>query len=222
MRTNSEGPGCLTARPGLPTHVSAERGLQSLPQGALLYLPPTVPLAQPLPLIVTLHGAGGDARGALAPLRAAADVHGLLLLAPKSRGPTWDVILGGYGPDVALLDGALAWTFARYPVNPTHVVLEGFSDGASYALSLGLGNGDLFTHLLAFSPGFLAPAAQVGAPRIFVSHGDADRVLPIERCSRVIVPQLEWAGYDVEYLEFAGPHTVPSEVVEAALTWLGA
>ncbi len=32
---------------------------------------------------------------------------------------------------------------------------QGFSDGASYALSLGVPNGDLFTHIVAFSPGFM-------------------------------------------------------------------
>lgn len=31
----------------------------------------------------------------------------------------------------------------------------GFSDGASYALSLGLPNGNLFSHIVAFSPGFM-------------------------------------------------------------------
>jgi len=53
------------------------------------------------------------------------------------------------------------------------VAIQGFSDGASYALSLGLTNGDLFTHVIAFSPGFAAPAEQRGRPRIYVSHGVA-------------------------------------------------
>ncbi len=46
------------------------------------------------------------------------------------------------------------------------VGIGGFSDGASYALSLGLTNGDLFTHVLAFSPGFMRPASQVGRPKV--------------------------------------------------------
>ncbi|GMA14037.1 alpha/beta hydrolase [Deinococcus metallilatus] len=222
-----EDPGRLAARPGRvrgqPEQVPAQRGLRSLEFGkkrdGLLYVPDTRPI-RPMPLIVMLHGAGCNAQHGLAPLLSHADTHGLLLLAPEARSSTWDVIRGGYGPDVAFIDQALAFVFERYPVDPTRVVLEGFSDGASYALSLGLGNGDLFTHLMAFSPGFMAPARQVGAPRIFISHGEYDRVLPIDRCSRVIVPQLRRAGYDVEYLEFAGPHTVPEEIVEAALAWL--
>ena len=70
-----------------------------------------------------------------------------------------------------MLDRALEWTFSRYAIDQACMAVGGFSDGASYALSLGITNGDLFTHVLAFSPGFVAPAAQRGSPRIFVSHG---------------------------------------------------
>ena len=87
------------------------------------------------------------------------------------------------------------------------------------ALSAGITNGDLFSHIIAFSPGFLAPAGQRGAPRIFISHGTRDEVLPIERCSRQIAPLLDQAGYDLRYLEFAGPHTVPQEIVREAVAW---
>jgi phospholipase/carboxylesterase len=65
-------------------------------------------------------------------------------------------------------------------------------------------NGDVFTRVLAFSPGFRAPAERTGSPRIFVSHGVRDGMLPMDRCSRRIVPQLERGGYDVLYREFDG------------------
>src|SRR5918911_5524024 len=111
-----------------------------------------------------LHGAGGDAQGGLFPFVDRADAAGLLLVAPESRGPTWDVIRDSYGPDVEFIDRALSVVFSRYAVDPSHLAVGGFSDGASYALSLGLTNGDLFTHVLAFSPGFAAPAGHQGAP----------------------------------------------------------
>ena len=99
------------------------------------------------------------------------------------------------------------------------MAVGGFSDGASYALSLGITNGDLFTHVMAFSPGFMAPAGQMGSPRIFVSHGTRDGVLPIDRCSRRIVPELEHGGYDVRYREFAGGHTISNEIALEAVGW---
>src|SRR4051794_17435629 len=108
----------------------------------LLYVPSGYRADRPAPLVVMLHGAGGNARDAMGPLRGLTDLAGFLLLAPDSRGRTWDVLLGGFGPDVAYINRALEWSFGRYAVDPSRVAVAGFSDGASYALSLGLGNGD--------------------------------------------------------------------------------
>ena len=214
--------GRLAARPGKMVH-PAPAGLHPLgldPQrDSFLYVPRSYRPENPAPLVVLFHGAGGHAQHGLAPLRELADARGLILLAPASRTSTWDVIGGEYGPDVALVDRALAHVFARYAVDPARFAAGGFSDGASYALSLGITNGDLFTHLIAFSPGFLAPAAQRGSPRVFISHGTEDRVLPIARCSRVIVPRLQGAGYEVRYREFEGGHTVPPGTAREAVDW---
>jgi predicted esterase len=99
----------------------------------------------------------------------------------------------------------------------------GFSDGASYALSLGVANGDLFDAVLAFSPGFVAAPGEVGRPRVWISHGTGDRVLPVERCGRRVSRELAAAGYDVTYEEFDGGHVVTPDLVTAALqSWLGA
>ncbi|MGF9758186.1 phospholipase [Microvirga sp. 0TCS3.31] len=178
--------------------------------------------AKPAPLIVALHGAGGIATHILDLVAAQAERHGIIVLAPESRGPTWDVIRGGYGPDVAFIDQALTKVFGLHPVDPARIAVSGFSDGASYALSLGVINGDLFDHILAFSPGFLVPTTTADTPRIFISHGVRDEVLPIDPCSRRIVPALRRAGYDVDYHEFDGGHVVPPSMVErAAIRFLG-
>ncbi len=118
------------------------------------------------------------------------------------------------------MDRALDLVFARYTVDPSRVAAEGFSDGASYALSLGLLNGDLFTHVIAFSPGFVTEGHRRGKPRLFVSHGVYDEVLPIDRCGRRIVRDLRADDYDVRYTEFAGGHTVPAEIARTALEWV--
>jgi predicted esterase len=186
---------------------------------ALLRVPAGHDPGRPAPLAVMLHGAGGHAEHGLALLAGAADAAGLVLLAPAARGRTWDVILGAFGPDVEAVDAALAEAFARVAVDPARLAVGGFSDGASYALSLGLGNGDLFTHVIAFAPGFAAPARRVGAPRCFVAHGTRDAVLPIGPCSRRLVPALERSGYAVTYREFDGPHTVPADVAAEAVAW---
>lgn len=167
-----------------------------------------------------LHGAGGSSDQAIQMLLPLADAAGLVVLAPDSRGRTWDFLYGPYGPDVAFLDTALEHVFRRCAVDPGRLAVSGFSDGASYALSLGLTNGDLFTHLVGFSPCILAPAAYTGKPRIFISHGTNDQVLPVERCGRLLAERLKSRGYDVSYREFVGRHAVPPEIARAAVEWM--
>ncbi len=112
---------------------------------------------------------------------------------------------------------ALDKVFRLHAVDPERIAVAGFSDGASYALSIGLINGALFKDILAFSPGFMAPTGQSDLPRVFISHGIHDEVLPIDPCSRRIVSRLKRAGYDVEYQEFDGGHVVPPGMVERAV-----
>ncbi len=217
--------GRLVTRPGSGVPSSEiQRGLQTLgldrDEDAILYVPESYRHEQPAPLVVLFHGAGGDARAGISPLLNHADMVGALLVAINSREGTWDIITsGGFGADIALLERALQVTFSRFAVDASRIAAAGFSDGASYALSVGLTNGDLFTAIMAFSPGFLAPGEVAGQPRIFISHGTQDVVLPIDQTSREIVPQLQSAGYAVEYVEFDGLHSVPDDIVEDALDW---
>jgi phospholipase/carboxylesterase len=52
-----------------------------------------------------------------------------------------------------------------------------------------------------------------------VSHGTADPILPIDSCSRLFVPALLGAGYEVRFHEFDGGHTVPPPVADEAVKW---
>ncbi|HEX8305066.1 MAG TPA: PHB depolymerase family esterase [Jatrophihabitans sp.] len=212
--------GQLSARPGPPTGQPLPAGLHRLDSAgdaeSALFVPPPATGGR-LPLVVLLHGATGHPERALPVLRADAERGGFLLLAPKSRGYTWDIIGGSFGPDLAVLDRLLVEVFDRFEVDPARIALAGFSDGASYALTIGLINGELFSRILAFSPGFTVPGRRAGKPAVFVSHGKADTVLPIDRCSRRIVPLLRADGYQVDYREFAGGHTVPADLATAAV-----
>ncbi|MBO0908414.1 alpha/beta hydrolase [Arthrobacter sunyaminii] len=179
------------------------------------------PLEEPLPLLVILHGAGSDAAKGMSKLAALADELGVVLLAPISRSSTWDAVRGSYGADVRQINSALEDTFAKVRIDPGRIGVAGFSDGASYALGLGLANGDLFTRVLAFSPGFIPGGPCRGAPRFFVSHGIGDDILPIHVTARKIVPALESDGHPVTYREFDGGHAVPQQIAREALDWLG-
>ena len=222
----AEGRARLRQRPHVPSRVTAPGryplGLATGRDG-FLHVPAGYRPERAAPLFVLLHGAGQGARmWSSASLVRLLDAEGVVVLVPESRGPTWDAVRGGFGPDVAFLDRALGAAFARCRIDPARVALAGFSDGASYALSLGVANGDLFGALVAFSPGFFVPPGRRGTPRVFVSHGRQDAVLGIDRTSRRIVPEMRELGYAVRYDEFDGGHAMPPDVVEAAVRWFRA
>jgi predicted esterase len=212
--------GALTARFEMPPgSSSAQTGLRALGGGALLFVPKGYRPGTPAPLIVMLHGAGGTPERAIELVQRQAARRGILVLAPKSAGATWDAILyHAFGRDVTALDSALAKVAGEYSVDPRRVAIAGFSDGASYALSLGLSNGALFRNVLAFSAGFMVSRRIEGRPRIFLSHGRGDRVLPVELCGRALARRLEAAGYAVTYDEFSGRHELPERIAEEAIS----
>ncbi|MBL0171614.1 MAG: phospholipase [Gemmatimonadaceae bacterium] len=217
--------GHLVSRPGAPVF-TPQLGVNALGIGGtrdgLRFVPTTFRPGEALPLLVTLHGAGGNAYSGIQPFLAFAESARVVLVSPDSRNVSWDRRYGGFGVDSRFLDNALSDTYLRCAIDPTKIAIAGFSDGASYALSLGLTNGDLFRQIVAFSPGFMVPNVSRGKPTVFDSHGTRDTVLPIATTSRVFVPKLQAAGYQVTYREFDGTHQIPVVVAEEAFGWLRA
>jgi phospholipase/carboxylesterase len=199
---------------------------------------PATPADGPLPLLVLLHGAGGSGSGLLRLLSGdAAIVSRAAILAPDAEGRSWDALtpesqtfldflpiprsrrLSGFGPDIAFLDQALAHVFRNVAIDPARIAIGGFSDGATYALSLGLINGELFRRIVAFSPGFILNGDRRGRPDVFISHGRHDAILPINRTTRRIAPLLKQNGHSLVIREFDGGHEVPKNIAREALEW---
>jgi predicted esterase len=194
-------------------------GLDRVRDG-VLYVPKHYRPGVPTPLVLLCHGAGGSGLGTQY-ANAMADDDTLLLLAPDSRDErTWDLVLGEYGPDADFIAAAMRQTFGRCTVDRSRLTVAGHSDGASYALSFGISAGDVFGHVMAFSPGVLTPVAATGHPRVFISHGTSDPVMPIDDTSRKFVPRLRALGYDVTYQEYDGGHGVPDTIVRSGFAWL--
>jgi len=215
--------GRITARPRnrVATSGSGQRALGlGASRDGLIQLPSKA--TGPLPLLVLLHGAGGSASGITRRLGTFAEEAGIAVFAPDARGSSWDAIGGNLGTDVVFLNQALEKVFESTAVDPARISIGGFSDGASYALTLGLINGDLFPRIVAFSPGFVVPGVPHGKPRVFVSHGTADGILPIDRCSRVIVPALQKRGYDVTFKQFDGGHDIPPLIARDGMKFASA
>ncbi len=147
----------------------------------MLCVPEHVDPRLPTPLVVLFHGGGGSAEKILPMLEGHAKARGFLLLAPQSLHPTWDLVIVGNGPDRERLDRTLAEVADRFLIDPSHLAFAGHSDGGSYALSLGLTNGDRVSHLIVSSAGFLSVHVQAGAPQnlpVARDTGRADRHRP--------------------------------------------
>jgi len=212
----------LTARPGPPTRAATEGftslGLDPLRDG-FIFVPQCYDPVTPIPLAVALHGSTSSS-AFWAQYESRAEAHCFAILAPDSRSATWDIAEGSLGPDIAFIDRALEHIFDRVTVDPSRIVLLGFSDGASYAISIGVSNGDLFNHLISHSPGFFIPVEPlVGKPAFYISHGSRDPILPVTTTRDLIVPNFEQGGYEVTYEEFDGGHTIPEAIAEGALDW---
>jgi phospholipase/carboxylesterase len=218
--TEAHRAGRLSARPHPPRRPSPGVGLVRLglarSRDAVLYVPASLPRSGPVGLVLWLHGYSQQPERGIRRAIIEAERTGLLLLAPGSRRVTWDALRGLFGPDVAVVDAALSFVYDRFPVDPRRVSVAGYSDGGSYALSLGLLNGDLFAHVVAFAPERLVPvtlAAPIGRPAVFVAHGRTDEVHPIDQTAVPLVRRLKEAGYAVAYHAFDAGHSLPQEAL---------
>jgi len=226
------GSGAAAAEPAAPLLKSRPSaasatlpvGESLLANGAMAYRPASA--TGPAPLLILLHGAGGYPANFLQAMKPVSERLGVILLAPRSAARTWDLVRNMQkgddpwrGPDASRLDQTLGDLFTRVAVDPSRVALLGFSDGASYALSLGVSNPKLFTAVIALSPGMFVPPARVDrAQRVFIAHGRNDPVLPFAG-AKDIAGTLRDAGRDVRFRPFAGGHEIDRESLAEALDW---
>jgi predicted esterase len=103
------------------------------------------------------------------------------------------------------------------PSTQSRIGLAGFSDGASYALSIGTANPRLFGSVLAFSPGMAELPGRVrSGQRLFVAHGRSDRILSYRVTTDQILPRLRKARLAVAFRPFDGGHVIPDAVAAEA------
>src|SRR5262245_13091225 len=131
-------------------HANRERWLTKTQQrSGLLYIP--TGHAEPFPLLILLHKAGGSASEWFAgggSYASYADNGRFIILAPESPGPSWGTGPKSWGYDYVAINRALEEAFARCAIDRNRLAIGGFSDGASYALSLSLVNGDVFSYII--------------------------------------------------------------------------
>jgi predicted esterase len=220
----------------LPTGlVWVERGAQR----AALFTPDEIDPERRYPLLAVLHGAGRREELLMKAYRDEAERRQALFLVPRSYHMTWDLIVaatqgaaataadGSHSarPDLDFLEYAYDLIFRRYPVDEGRLGLVGYSDGASYALSVGLSNPHLFRAVMGWAAGFVAienEAAAPGVPRpaVLVEYGTHDELFPFEQVALPMREQLESFGCAVTFrVDEGGRHWPSSEFQDEALDW---
>ena len=209
--------------------------LIGLPDEAVAYVP-TSTGSNP-PLLVLLHGAGRSRMSMIEHFEAQADKRGIVLLAPTSLGPTWDVVRIateqtspgsalaerlGYrysgSRDSKRVEAAIGNLAKTVPVDPMRTVLAGFSDGATFALAMGMARSRTFAAVIAWSPGIPIETSQPArGRRVFVSHGRRDQTLSFAVDCAEIVPLLQAEGAAVSFMPFDGVHELPEVAKDAFL-----
>lgn len=224
----------ITARPHAPDEAGAQTspGRHELPDvsWADVYVPRGYDPARPAPLAVLLHGSGDRGRTMIDAFQDEADKHDALLLAIDSQAYSWDIMVKGahlrnttrvpdWGNDVDRIDAAIARMFDLYAIDPEHIALVGFSDGAGYGLSLGANNAELFSSVMVFAPGLLTRVDGQARGRVFIAHGEQDRVLPVAPSRDIFAPALRQLGFGVRLRLFQGRHEMPENVRTEAFDW---
>jgi phospholipase/carboxylesterase len=225
-------PPAATPAPGALVQHSHLFGLSD---HAIGYIPKSASVHPPL--LVLLHGAGHRQVQMVQQLEAEADKRGIILLAPSSRDVTWDSVLTAEAPpsvdspltnrqsksfgrtrDSDRVEEAITNLSKIVPVERAQTVLAGFSDGATFALAMGMSKDHDFAAVIAWSPGIAIRAERPArGRRVFVSHGRNDQLLKFFVTCSEIVPLLESEGAALTFLPFDGGHEVPESVTDAFL-----
>lgn len=192
---------------------------------ALLLTPTEIDPAKRYPLITVLHGAGRQDEMLVKACRDEPERRDALFLIPRSQQQTWDLIASPDRPDLDFLEYAYDLIYRRYPVDAGRQALLGYSDGASYALSVGLSNAHLFRAVMGWAAGFIAldPTFnfdEAVKPHVLLEYGTHDEVFPFERVAVPMRENLRKAGYTVEFrVDQGGKHWPSSDFLPEALDW---
>jgi predicted esterase len=173
-----------------------------------MFIPANYDAKRKWPLVVALHGMGGDensffagyARGVI---RQEAEKRGYLIVCPKGRGSA-SMYVGSAERDV--LD-VLKEARREYNIDPDRIYLMGHSMGGYGTWSVAVNNPEVFAALAPISGGG-TPPVYMGLKRIahipwLVTHGDKDPTVNVEE-SRKLVKAGQALGTEIKYNEIPG------------------
>lgn len=202
----------------------------------VVYYPSTS--AKKYPTIVLLHGRGTDELD-LMPLVLATGLKNALIVSPRAPRPfelgvgfAWYDIEGDgvprpetFQPSLDLLRRFISEIKEGYEVDPTRIILLGFSQGAVMSLAIALMDPKACRGVAALSGyipqklGLSFDLKQVPPLAAFVCHGAYDPIIPVQ-LGREASQFLKQAGAHVQYKEYPMGHEVREETVKDLAVWM--
>jgi len=187
-----------------------------------LYVPECYTPSRAWPVIVCLHGAYGHGHEYLWTWLRVARSEGCIVLAPKSRAPTWSL----QAPDVDIesIRAMLTAVGERYHLDGRRIFLSGLSDGGSFAYLLGLSCPSTFAGVAPIA-GVLHPIADrllrakqgIDVPMLVV-HGARDFIFDV-RTVRSSCALLDKLGYAITYTELPDWGHAYTDGINERLVW---
>jgi len=173
-----------------------------------LLIPDSYDGRTPVPLVVALHGMGGDENSMFdsygGTLKREAARVGFAVVCPKGRDSA-SMYRGSAEQDVM---DVLAEVRRDYKIDPNRIYLMGHSMGGYGTWSVAMAHPDVFAALGPISGGGnSANMAKISRIPEYVVHGDDDRTVPVTQ-SRTMVEAGKKAGARITYVEVpGGSHT---------------
>jgi predicted esterase len=169
-----------------------------------VYLPTSYSPSKKYPLVVLLHGAGGDETDFIEAYRGQwpklAEERGYILASVNGRGP-----LSGYstesGGEQDVLD-VMQMVEKRYSIDPSKVYLGGHSMGGGGTWKIGLANQDKFAGFIPIAPAGNNPALMKDLKKpVMLVCGVKDALVPVAGC-RAVAAKAKELNAPVKYSEY--------------------
>jgi phospholipase/carboxylesterase len=200
-------------------------------------LPPEADPDRPVPMIVMLHGWGGD-EGAMWVFKQVIPP-GVAAITP--RAPL-DLGNGGYAwfyrndplhltdPDsllaaIAKLEQFLTSLPQLYPVDPSRLLLIGFSQGGAVSNSLVMARPELVIGVALLSgmgfelPELIPRAMSLADLHVFIAHGVRDKIVPLSAAQQAR-EMYEQLGAKVTYGEYKVGHKMHVQEIKDLRAWI--
>jgi predicted esterase len=172
----------------------------------LVFPPAKADASRALPAVVALHGRGDTAEAFARPWKRVADELGVVLVVPQGLNPAGDGFDWGVVEQGAyLVQRAIEKAGKQARIDPSRVVLAGFSNGASQAFIMGLQDPAAYAGILPIAGFYDERVAPVRAgtrlPRFAILNGERDEEAANNRRAAAA---LRAAGAKVELTIYPG------------------